>query len=275
MSCIALVLGFQSSANRTGAYGIAVTGTMTITSLLFYQVSRDCWKWPVWRAGGLTALFLTVDLLLLVPNGVKILHGGWVPILIAVFIYVLMTTWHRGREILSKSLIEQSNDLTSVMAKVEKEKPHRVAGTAIFFTSHQEKVPSLLLHNYKINQVLPENVIILSLSFARIPYTPNGMHGKLTELGNGFYQIVSEYGFMQRPRVDDILRNCQRTHPEIDLKTLNFYIGRDIIFHTGKSKMARWRKDLFAFILLNSQRPSEALKIKPELVVEIGTAVEL
>jgi KUP system potassium uptake protein len=275
ISCIALVLGFQSSENLTGAYGIAVTGTMTITSLLFYRVSRDCWKWPVWRAAGLAGLFLAVDLTLLIPNAVKILHGGWVPILIAVFIFVLMTTWHRGHNLLARSHFEGSKDLNQFIAKIENEKPHRTSGTGIFLTRHKDTVPGLLLFNYKLNQVLPENVILIALTFARVPFTSTDAHGKLTDLGNGFYQIASEYGFMERPRIDDILRHCQRTHANIDFESFRFYVGRDIIAPTKNSNMARWRKTLFAFILNNSERTSDALKIKPELVVEIGAAVEI
>jgi KUP system potassium uptake protein len=275
VSCIALVLGFQSSENLTGAYGIAVTGTMTITSLLFYRVSRYCWKWPIWRAGGLAGMFLAVDFTLLIPNGVKIFHGGWVPILIAVFIFILMTTWHRGHELLAKSHFEESEGLKEFVAKIENEKPHRTSGTGVFLTRRKDTAPGLLLYNYKLNQALPEHVILIALTLARVPYTSNDTHGKFTDLGNGFYQIVSEYGFMQRPRIDEVLQHCQSAHAGIDLKSLNFYVGRDMIVPKKNSSMALWRKALFAFVLNNSERASDALKIKPELVVEIGAAVEI
>jgi KUP system potassium uptake protein len=186
-----------------------------------------------------------------------------------------MTTWHRGQEVLSRSLFEKGQALETFMHKIEQEKPQRISGTSLFLTRHQNIAPGLLLYQYRINRVLSEKVILLSISFARTPYTQSAEHGKVTDLGNGFYQVVSEYGFMERPKMDDILGVYQRTHSEVDLKHSNFYIGRDLILPTGHSGMARWRKKLYAFVLLNSQRPAEVLKINPDLVVEIGRPIEI
>jgi KUP system potassium uptake protein len=275
ISCIALVIAFQSSAKLTGAYGIAVAGTMAITSLLFYRVSRDRWKWPIWQAAGLTSLFLFVDSALLLPNLVKIVHGGWVPILAAIFIFVLMTTWHRGQEALSRSLLQKGQPLDAFMQKIALENPHRVPGTSVCLARHKGMIPGVVLFQYRINQTLHERVVLISLSFARVPYTSHEAHGKLTEFGHGIYEIVAEYGFMERPRMDDILNCLQREAAGIDSETLNFFVGRDIILPTGHSKMARWRKGFFAFILRNSQGPTEFLKVEPELMVELGAAVKI
>jgi KUP system potassium uptake protein len=274
-SCIALVVGFQSSDSLTGAYGIAVTGTMTITSLLFYRVSRDKWHWPVWRAFGLTSLFLLVDLLFLVPNVVKIVHGGWVPILIAILIFTLMTTWHRGKEIVSRSLFEKSQPLKQFIQMIEEKKIARVPGTSVFLTNLTDVAPGLLLFQTKINRAVREHVILLALSYARVPYTSEESHGKLIDFGSGIYQIEAQFGFMQRPRMDDILNSCRVAHPNINPRELIFYMGRDIIYPTGRIKMAQWRKKMFDFTLRNSQRPSDSLEVSPDLVVEIGAAVEI
>ena len=275
VSCIALVIGFRSSASLTGAYGIAVAGTMAITSLLFYRVSRDVWKWPVWKAAGLTGLFLIVDVALLLPNLVKIVHGGWVPILVATLIFIFMTTWHRGQEALSRSLFEKEQPFNEFQKKVTAEQAHRVPGTGLYLARHKGMVPGVMLYQYRINQVLREKVVLLSLTFARVPYTSHESHGRLTELGNGFYEIVSEYGFMERPRIDDILSCLERSSTGLEIKNLNFYMGRDIVLPTGHSRMARWRKDLFAFVLRNSQSPTEFLQVQPEAMVEIGAAVKI
>src|SRR6185312_12253247 len=205
ISCLLVVVGFGSSSALGAAYGIAVTGTMAITSVLFVVVAANRWHWPRWRALSLAAAFLAVDMAFLASNTLKIGHGGWVPLVIAIALFTLMTTWKRGRQILRERLTEIAMPLDTFLASLAKGTIPRVPGTAVFMTSDAAGAPVVLLHHLKHNKVLHERVILLSVQTADVPEVPAAERLRLDPLGEGFYRAIAHFGFMQTPSVREIL----------------------------------------------------------------------
>ena len=275
ISCVALVLAFQTSDSLTGAYGIAVTGTMLITSLLFYQVSRRRWHWPLAASLSVTGLFVVVDVCMLMPNLTKIWHGGWVPVVAAVIIFILMTTWARGLEFILHNNFLRSMPIGNFLEKIEREKPVRVKGTSLYVTRDRGRVPGDLLHNLKHNHVVHETVFLLVLSIDHVPVVPEIEHGQVNDLGNGFHEVRANFGFMQRPNLSAILAACESQGMKLNPSDVSFYLARDILRLHGESGMARWRKKLFVFTATNAQPVLEFLGVNPEWVIEIGALVEL
>lgn len=273
VACVALVLMFRESSSLAAAYGIAVTGTMAITTILFYAVARQIWQWDISSAVLVTGFFLMIDLAFFSANTAKILHGGWVPIAIGSVVFLLMTTWQRGRQVLSEKMISRSVPIEEFLARVEQEKPTRVKGTAVFMTPNRDVAPSVLLHHYKHNKVLHERVVLLTVITKNVPYVAFDEHGRTTDLGCGFSKIISKYGFMEQPQVMDILeaggilgRGCGE---------ISFYLGRESLLTTGSSKLGFWRKRLFTFMMRNAQPATVFFRVPPDNVVELGSQVEV
>jgi KUP system potassium uptake protein len=275
VSCVALVLGFRASTNLASAYGIAVTGTMTITSLLFYAVARQRWKWSFARAGTLVLLFLIVDVSFLVANLNKIESGGWFPICVALLVFSIMTTWRRGRAELYKQMTASMMPIDLFMQDIEMTKPVRVPGTAVFMTSTSGGIPPVLLHHFKHNKVLHQQVVLLSIQTEDVPVVSGRDRVFVEELGYGFYRVTAHYGFMQNPNVIKLLRRAQRLGLNCDPETTSFYLGRETLLVTGRSRMARWRKMLFAFLSRNSRTATSFFGLPPNRVVEMGAQIEL
>ena len=274
LGCVLIVLGFRTASNLAAAYGIAVTGTMAITTLLFYVVARHRWQWPLWRAGALAALFLGIDLVFFAANAIKIEQGGWVPLAIAVAIFVLMTTWKRGRALLSAQLQAGTLPLDVFLADVERRKPPRVPGTAVFMTSGSDGAPVVLLHHLKHNKVLHEQVVLLSVRTADVPDVNEDDTLEVLPLGQGFYRVVATYGFMETPNVPEILRFLNARGVRTRPMETSYYLGRERLILTGKSRMARWRKKVFVFMSRNARSATEFFNIPPNRVVELGTQIE-
>jgi KUP system potassium uptake protein len=280
LGCIALVLGFKSSSNLAAAYGIAVTGTMSITTLLFHRVMRDLWAWPRWRAWPLTVLFLGADLSFFAANLVKIEEGGWFPIAAAVFVFTLMSTWKRGRAALAQLLRDTGLPLDLFLADVERRKPLRIPGTAVFMTSNLGSAPPVLLHHVKHNKVLHERVIFVSILTEEIPQVPERERVVVRELGNGFHQVIAHYGFMEQPNVPALLaslRELEGPGPRLDVNPMEttFYLGRETLLATGSSKLATWRKRLFIIMSRNAATASAFFGLPPNRVVELGAQIQL
>jgi KUP system potassium uptake protein len=275
VSCVALAVGFRSAGALASAYGIAVTGTMTVTSVLFYVVARTRWGWRRLYAGGLLALFLAVDIPFLLANMVKIKDGGWFPIAVAAAAFTLMTTWKRGREELRAHLLEAMLPLDVFMADLERTRPHRVPGTAVFMTSNANGAPPVLLHHLKHNKVLHEQVILLAISTTDEPEVPGYERVRVTDLGHGFYKVEAFYGFMQSPEVRDVLAQCKKRGVRINERDTSYYLGRETLLTTGRSRMARWRKAIFAILSRNARPATSFFKLPPNRVVELGTQIEL
>jgi KUP system potassium uptake protein len=275
VACIALVLGFRASTNLAAAYGIAVTGTMSITSVLFFMVARVRWGWSLLTAGSVVALFLCVDLGFLAANADKIASGGWFPLAIAVLVFSIMTTWRRGRLELGKKMAAEMMPIDLFMEDLSMTQPYRVPGTAVFMTSTMGGIPAVLLHHFKHNKILHKQVVLLSVVTEEVPVVSGRERVEVEDLGQGFYRVVAHYGFMQMPNVLKTLRRAQLAGLSCDPETTSFYLGRETLLVTGKGKMARWRKMLFAFLSRNSRNATAFFGLPPNRVVEMGAQIEL
>jgi KUP system potassium uptake protein len=280
IGCILVVLMFRSSSSLAAAYGVAVTGTMSITTILFYVLARSHWQWSVWRAGLLTAFFLIIDLAFFSANMLKIVQGGWVPLVIALGIFTLMTTWQRGRLIVRSLLVDASIPLDALLRDLGDEnpdkrfKPPRVPGTAVFLTSESKDAPLVLLHHLKHNKVLHENVVLLSIVSAQVPEVPITERIEVTCFPHNFGRVKAKYGFMQTPNVPEVLALAAERGIVAKPSETTFYLGRENLIPTGTKPLARWRKRLFIFMQRNSRPATEFFGIPPNRVVELGAQME-
>jgi KUP system potassium uptake protein len=274
-ACVLLVLTFRSSSNLASAYGIAVTGTMTITTLLFCSVARNQWRWPLWRVLAVGGLFLSVDVAFLGANLVKIAKGGWFPLVIALVVYVLMTSWKRGRDIVAGILRESSLPMDLFLSDIGRRQPPRVPGTAVFMTSDPMGVPVVLLHHLKHNKVLHQTVVIMSIEGEEIPQVRP--HERLTVqvLGGGFFKLVGRYGFMETPNVPALLAMAEAHGLRARPVETSFYLGRETLLPDGPSRMARWRKMLFIVMARNAQSATLFFNLPPNRVLELGAQIQV
>ncbi len=275
VTCVLLVLGFRSSSNLAGAYGLAVTGTMTVTTVLFLMVSRERWHWSPVTAGLLTALFLLFDLAFFGANLTKILHGGWFPLLVGLIVFTILTTWKSGRAEVAELLSQAGVPLSAFLADLAEHKPYRVPGTAIFMTSTPEGVPPVLLHHFKHNKTLHERVVLLSIVSEKRPEVPDRERIELTNLEQGFFRVVAHFGFMETPQIRHVLRLCVNKGLSFHMMETTFFLGRETLLSSGRGKMGRWRKRLYAFLARNAPTATAFFGIPPNRVVELGTQLEL
>ncbi len=272
---VLVVLGFKSSSALAAAYGIAVTGTMAITTLLFYQICILRWNWPRWRAMTLAGIFLSIDLAFLGANMLKILQGGWVPLLVGAGIYTLMTTWKRGREAVGQLLRRSTLPTELFLSDIKRKEPVRVAGTAVFMTSDADGIPPVLLHHLKHNKVLHEQVVLLSVVSKPVPYIDAGMRVTVEALGAGFWRLRAYYGFMQSPEMRDIMTSARGSGLICSTGTTSYFLGREQLLPNGPARMSRWRKKLFILMTRNARSATAFFKIPPGRVVELGTQIEI
>ncbi len=277
---LVVVLGFQSSTALGAAYGIAVTGTMTITTILFFVIAAHRWQWPMWKVASLTALFLAVDLSFLGANVIKIAHGGWVPVVMAMTLFLLMTTWKRGRLILRERLKDIAMPLDTLMISLASGTLHRVSGTAVFMTSEAAGVPVVLLHHLKHNKVLHEQVILLSITTAEVPEVQNEDRVSIERLDHGFVRATALYGFMESPDVTEVLELLRLKGLKAKPMETSYYLGREQLIPLSTARkpggltMTLWRKKLFAVMARNAQSAAAFFKLPPNRVVELGTQIE-
>lgn len=273
-ACIGLVLGFGSSSNLAAAYGVSVTATMAITTVLFAVVMRDRWKWSIWVAVLMTGLFIVVDLAFLGANLTKIAHGGWFPLVVAGIIFTLLTTWKSGRRILEDRVRENLIPLEELLKEdITADLPVRVPGTAVFMARDQYAVPPALVRNLRHNKVLHERNLLLTVLTEDLPYVPANDRSSVEELGNGFYRIILRYGFMQSPNIPRALKSLHV--PGVDPRGVTYFIGRESLLATPRPGMAIWREHLFAAMSRNTRSASSYFRLPPDQVVEIGARVEL
>ncbi len=296
VACVLLVLTFRSSTNLAAAYGIAVTGTMIITTLLFHRVARRRWGWGRVVTGLLTGLFLVVDVAFFAANMVKIREGGWFPLAVAAVVFTLMTTWKRGRDRLSAIVRDNSLPMELFLADVAKRRPHRVPGTAVFLTSAIGGAPPVLLHHLKHNQVLHERVILLSVVTEEVPQVWPDERVECTDLGQGFYQVIGHYGFMESPDVPAVLTAVglatRSADPQgqvrVNVMHTSFYLGRETLIATKRAPapaagandessepvMPYWRKKLFIVMTRNARSATAFFGLPPNRVVELGAQIQ-
>ena len=273
--CLLLVLGFRSSSALASAYGLAVMGTMTATTLLLYAVMRERWTWPLRTAAFPTALFLLFDLSFLTANLAKIPQGAWFALSVGVVVFTILTTWKRGRAEVAAMLERASIDERAFLADVESQRVVRVEGTAVVMTSTPQGIPAVLLHYFKHTRTLHKRVVLLSILAEKRPEVPDKEKIEVRELGAGFYRIVAHFGFMEKPRVPLVLRLCQAKGLAFDMMTTTFFLGRETLLPTGRSAMAKWRKRLYILLARNAPSAAAFFEIPANRVVELGTQLEL
>jgi KUP system potassium uptake protein len=275
ISCIALVLTFRSSSNLAAAYGVAVTTTMLITTLLLFVVQRELWKWPLPVALLFTAFFLTIDLAFWGANLVKIPDGGWFPLVIGIVGFTLMTTWKRGREILSQRLQETTITLAELKQRLHNQDLTSVSGTAVYMSSNPEMIPPVLLHNIEHNKVLHDTIIFLSVIVEDIPRVPSTERIEIHNLGEGFNRINLYYGFMDQIHIPRALTLARMEGLAIDALEITYFLGREHILATVRPGMALWREHLFALLSNNSRPATDFFRLPSDRVVELGAQIEL
>ncbi len=270
-----LVLGFRSSNNLAAAYGIAVTGDMVITSLLATVVAARTWGWGWGRAAALFACFLAVELIFLAANILKIPDGGWFPLVAGVFVFVLMTTWKRGRQLLSDRLKGERLELSLFLESLAASMPTRVAGTSVFLNADPKGVPHALLHNLMHNKVLHERVVLVSAQFYDVPFVPDIDRVEVHELRENFWSVVIQYGFKDDPDIPLALSMCAEAGLEFNPLDTSYFIGRETLIPRLGSDMAFWREKIFVAMFRNAGSATAFFKIPSNRVVELGTQVVL
>lgn len=269
-----IVLAFRSSGALGAAYGIAVTGTMVITTVLFAVVARTRWGWPIWRVLALSAFFLSFDLAFLGANALKIARGGWVPLAIAIAILTLMTTWKSGRGILQRIMRQSGLPLDLLLEEIERRPPWRVPGTAVFMTSEAENAPLVLLHHLKHNKALHQQVVLLSVKAASVPLVQDAERVHVTALAHDFYRVSATFGFMEAPNVPRVMELCAAQGLHAPAADTSYYLGNERLIPTGKSRMPRWRKKLFMFMTRNTLSAAQFFRLPLNRVVELGAQIE-
>jgi KUP system potassium uptake protein len=271
---LALVLFFKSSSNLAAAYGIAVTGAMSIDTILLGVVLVSLWKWPMWKAAPLLALFFIVDMAYLGANLLKVPEGGYFPLLIGLGIFTLLTTWSTGRKLMQERLREAAMP-TKVFINSASASATRVAGTAVFMTSAADGVPPALLHNLKHNKVLHERIILLTIKISNSPFVDLEKRCKMEDLGQGFHRMILKYGFMEEVDVPTALGSITACGPQIKMMDTSFFLARQTLLASSRPGMAIWREKLFAWLLQNSQSAMEFFRLPTNRVVELGSQVEI
>ena len=273
-SCIAVVIGFRTSSNLAAAYGIAVTSTMAITTVIFYVVARERWGWSYLKAGSLAGFFMIIDLAFLGANAVKIPAGGWFPLVVAVFLVLVMTTWKRGQYLVA---LRASSDqrLTEVTELVQNKPPIRVPGTAIFLNARRNGAPEALLANIHRNGVLHEKVLLVTVENLSVPHVPLAERLTLAVVGNGIYTLTVHYGFMDERNVPEALQGIDLPELQFDPLQTTYFINRTKVVPTDLPGMALWREKMFALMYRNATNAADFFRLPPSQVIEIGTRVEV
>lgn len=270
-----LIISFKTSSNLAAAYGIAVTTTMVITTVLAFFVATEKWKWSVPRALLIFGSFFVMDFAFMGANIIKIENGGWVTLLIGVIIYLFMTTWQMGRKILYARLKERSVSVEEFCQRILKNPPLRVPGTAIYMAGDPWGVPVPLLHNLKHNKVLHERVALLTILTKEVPIVPKKDRVHIQEIVPNFYRIIVFYGFMEIPKMKHILDALRSQDIHFKLAETTFVLGRETIIPSSQPGMSLWRESLFAWMTKNAQRPTTFFRIPPNQVIEVGIQVEI
>jgi KUP system potassium uptake protein len=274
LGCLLLVVSFRSSSALGGAYGIAVTGTMTMTTILFYVIARRRWQWSRTRAGAVTAGFLAIELAFLGANLPKVTQGGWVPLVLAAGLFFVMTTWRRGTRLLTRVLSGRSIPLGRFFARVEAQRPPRVPGAAVFLTAHTRDTPEVLVHHLRHNKVLHEHIIFLSVVADDIPEVPRDERLTFERLPMGFHRVIARFGFMETPNIADAVAQCCRDLLSLAPDDVTYYLGRPTLLPTGPAHMMKWRKVLFAFLARNARPATQFFGLPANRVVELGMQIE-
>ncbi|HBL25970.1 MAG TPA: potassium transporter Kup, partial [Acidobacteria bacterium] len=275
LSTLGLVIGFQKSTNLAAAYGVAVTTTMVITTLLADVVARELWGWSRLRSALLMGAFLVIDVAFFAANIIKVPQGGWFPLVVAGGIYLLMVTWKQGRRLLAERVREGALPIEDFVQHLQPGSPTRVPGTAVFLTTNLQGTPTTLLHNLKHNKVLHEQVVLMTVVTEEVPRVPRRDRVEIETLDKGFYQITAHYGFTQDPRAAEVLEALKDKGLTLDLMKTTFFLGRETLIPSDRGGMSLWRKRLFGVMSRNAIRFNDFFHIPPNRVVELGMQIRL
>ncbi|MFL6568313.1 MAG: potassium transporter Kup [Chthoniobacterales bacterium] len=277
LASVGLVLGFQSSTHLAAAYGVAITTTMLITTILFYVVARVRWRWPNYAALPVAAFFVVIDVAFFCANMLKVAHGGWFPILVSALILFLMLTWRKGRRVLRSCIGEMCLPLDSFIDSLKDQTSiRRVPGTAVFMSGNRFGTPLALLHNLKHNKVLHETVALLTVRTEEVPYLASSKDRvEIEKLDEGFWRVVVHFGFMERPDVPVALATVKDPRLRFDLMRTTYFIGRETVLATRKLGLTTWRGSIFAWMTRNAGDVTSYFNLPPNGVVELGSRVEV
>jgi KUP system potassium uptake protein len=276
MGCILIVLGFRTSSNLAAAYGVAVTSTMVITTLLLYVVARERWHWHGVTATLACAVFLLVDLAFFGANIIKVAHGGWLPLVLAAVVYTVLLTWKRGRRVLSERIQAEARELEAFLRQTLQQPVTRVPGTAVFMNGTASRVPPAFRHNLEHNKVLHERVIFVTVKTLMVPHVPESERLAIEEFGHGLYRVKAHYGFMEDPNIPRLLTSDDAKRLALHATDdITYFLGRETIIATRRPGMALWRETLFAWLSRNATPATAYFGIPPDRVVEMGEHVEI
>ncbi len=275
LACIAVVVGFRTSSNLAAAYGIAVTSTMAITTLIFGMVARDRWKWPVSRVAALVGFFLIVDLAFLSANLVKIPQGGWFPLVAAVLIFTVMTTWKRGSRIVNQREQSLEQDLLALLDTCNERHPLRAPGVAVFMSANAHGAPDALVANLRYNGVIHEQVLLVNVLIRGVPHQGDTDRITVEPLGQGFTRVTLRYGFMEELNVPAALANLEIPGVSFDPMAVPYFISRTKVIPSDLPGMAPWREQIYSVMQRNAASAADFFRLPPAQVVEYGTSVEM
>jgi KUP system potassium uptake protein len=272
---LGLVLLFRSSDALANAYGIAVSGTMVATTALAFFVVWKLWRWPLWAALTLTGAFLSIDVGFFIANLYKVVDGGWVPLTLGAAMFVVMWTWSRGSQILMIRTHRDSIPTLDLIKMLDKSKPVRVPGTAVFLTNDPTSAPSSLMHNLKHNKVLHERVVLMTVQTEDIPRVAEEQRLEIRHLDNNFHTVIVHYGFMEEPNVPRALAQCRVQQFRFNLMETSFFVGREKILKAKRSPLARWRQELFILLYNTMLSATDFFRIPSNRVIELGGQTEV
>jgi KUP system potassium uptake protein len=275
VATVALVLSFRSSTNLAAAYGMAVTATMVITTLLAYLVAREQWHWSPWRAGLVTLGFLSIDLAFFGANLAKIAHGGWFPLVVAAVVYTFMSTWAEGRRLVTNHLATSVVPVDAFIQTLRERPPVRVPGTAVFMTARAEGIPPILVHHLRHNKALHRQTVLLSVVILEVPQVASDSAIEVHHLDEGLERVIVRFGFMQQPDVPAALTTARLHGLVLDAADTTYYLAHLTLFANDRIGMSGWRDKLFILMSRNARRATNFFRIPPDQVVELGIQLEL
>ncbi len=275
LATIALVLSFKSSSNLASAYGIAVTTTMLITTMLLFITTIKLWKWNKLVSVIVILFFITIDLSFWGANMLKLIHGGWVPLAIGLAIYLIMTTWNKGRKILLDNIKQQTMSLENFVTEILSVRLIAIPGTAVYMSSNKTGAPPPLILNIKHNRLLHKQIIILTIIIKKVPHIKQEERLEILEPTEGFYRVIANYGYMDIPNIQNIIELLKNNNIKIDINRTTFFLGRETLIPGNRTGFGLLRSKLFILLSNNAQRATEFFNIPPQRVFEVGTQVEL
>jgi KUP system potassium uptake protein len=271
---LALVAGFGSSGQLAGAYGLAVTGAMLVDSVLAAAVAILVWRWSVPLAVAVFGALAIPELAFFIANALKIPEGGWLPLAVASFVYFTIATWRRGRALVARELSEGALPLVDFLARMERA-PNRVAGTAVFLTTDASSTPPAFLHNLKHNKILHERVIVMQVDTVDVPRVPEAKRVEVERLGKGFWSVIVRYGFMEQPDVPAALRACRPHGIAYDEMETSFFLGRETLVPSTRSRLGAWRRDFFISLSHSASATKTFFRIPPNRAIELGNQIQV